>query len=249
VTNRGPETAAIDLLPTVWFRNRWTWDPKVPRPRLSAGRDGQRAFILLEETDEPPRRLFCQSDAELLFTDNETNVARLFGTPNASPYGKAAFHEALVHGRRDAVNPASEGTKAAARHRLTLTAGARARVRLRLAADPEAAPGDPLGKDFDAVLAARQAQADEFYAAVTPPARSADAASVMRQALAGLLWSKQFYHYDGRRWLEGDPSEPPPPDERWNGRNHEWPHHFAADIICMPDKWEYPWYAAWDLAF
>ncbi len=249
VTNHGPAAAPLDLLPTVWFRNRWSWDPKVLRPRLSAGRDGARAFIAIEEAGEPTRYLYCRPDAELLFTDNETNVARLYGTPNSSRWVKDAFDEAVVHGRRDAVNPAAQGTKATARHRLSVPAGGSVSVRLRLVAERAATGVDPLGAEFDAVLAARQHEADQFYGTVIPSALSPDAANVMRQALGGLLWSKQYYHYEVRRWLEGDPTEPPPPSQRWNGRNREWAHHFASDIISMPDKWEYPWYAAWDLAF
>ncbi len=248
ITNRGPDPAPLDLLPTVWFRNIWSWQPVAQRPALSAGRDGGHVFILVEEPREARRYLYCPPDAELLFTDNESNCARLFGAPNPSPWVKDAFHDVVIHDRRDAVNPAARGTKAAARHRFSLPAGASARMRLRLT-DQAPAETDPLGAGFDTAITGRRKEADEFYAAVIPSGLSADAANVMRQGLAGLLWSKQYYHYDVRRWLEGDPTEPPPPTERRNGRNHEWTHHFAADVISMPDTWEYPWYAAWDLAF
>jgi hypothetical protein len=247
VTNRGPEEAPLDLLPTVWFRNRWSWDPGAARPHLAAANQGGRPAIVLDGPGESRRYLYCQPDAELLFTDNETNFARVFGTANPSPWVKDAFHELLIHDRRDAVNPDKRGTKAAALHRLQVPAGGSARVRLRLT--DRSNGGDPLGTDFDTVLSARVKDADEFYATVIPPGLSADAANVMRQALAGLLWSKQYFHYDVLRWLEGDPTEPAPPAERWHGRNHNWTHHFAADVISMPDKWEYPWYAAWDQAF
>ena len=247
VTNRGPEEAPLDLLPTVWFRNRWSWDAGAARPRLAAAirAVGPRSSSTIPASTR--RYLYHEPGAELLFTENETNLARLFGAANGSPWVKDAFHELLIHDRRDAVNPGKHGTKAAALHRLRVPAGASARVRLCLTDRPNG--GDPLGADFDTVLAARVKDADEFYAAVIPPGLSADAANVMRQALAGLLWSKQYFHYNVLRWLEGDPTEPAPPAERWQGRNRDWTHHFAADVISMPDKWEYPWYAAWDLAF
>jgi hypothetical protein len=247
VTNRGPEEAPLDLLPTVWFRNRWSWDPGAARPQLAPANQGGRTAIVLDGPGESRRYLYCQPDAELLFTDNETNFARVFGTANLSPWVKDAFHELLIHDRRDAVNPDKRGTKAAALHRLRVPAGGSARVRLRLT--DRSNGSDPLGTDFDTVLSARVKDADEFYATVIPPGLSPDAANVMRQALAGLLWSKQYFHYDVLRWLEGDPTQPAPPAERWQGRNRDWKHHFAADVISMPDKWEYPWYAAWDQAF
>ena len=246
VTNRGPDEAPLDVLPTVWFRNRWAWTKNEPRPRLAAA-DGARPVVALEMPGDGRRYLYCQPDAELLFTHNDSNAERLWGVPSPSPWVKDAFHERIVGGRAEAVNPAREGTKAAALHRLRVAGGASARVRLRLTDQPGAP--DPLGRDFDAILAARAAEADEYYATIAPAGLTADAAAVLRQALGGLLWSKQYYHYDVWRWLDGDPTEPPPPASRWQGRNREWTHHFAADVVSMPDKWEYPWYAAWDLAF
>jgi hypothetical protein len=248
VTNRGPETAPLHLLPTLWFRNTWAWEPDAPRPRLRVG--ASRVGWSVVEAEHPTlgrRWLVCEGAAELLFTENESNVRRLWGAANSTTYVKDAFDDYVVHGRADAVNPTGVGTKAAACYRLTLAPGETRAVCLRLSA---AAPaGEPFGRAFDAILERRQREADEFYTAVIGGACSADARAVARQAFAGLLWSKQFYHLDMKRWLEGDPGQPPPPPERKGGRNREWGHLYNADIISMPDKWEYPWYAAWDLAF
>ena len=243
VANRGPEPAELHLLPTLWFRNTWAWTPGSPRPRLSA--TPGEATIEAEHAELGRRWLRCEGDPELLFTDNDTNAARLWGTPNGSPYVKDGINDYLVEGRKDAVNPDATGTKASAHYRLTIPAGGSTTVRLRLSDAPAAA----VDKAFDAVFARRIREADEFYATVSPPTLSEDARRVMRQAFAGLLWSKQFFHYDVRRWLEGDPAAPPPPASRRGGRNHEWEHLYNDDVISMPDKWEYPWYAAWDLAF
>jgi len=188
--------------------------------------------------------LYCEGDAPLLFTENETNTERLFGKPNASPYVKDGFDNFVVHGKSESVNPAGKGTKAAAHYRLTVAARAQAVVRLRLAPAGASAPF----ADFDAVFAARKREADEFYASVIPSSLSADAANVMRQALAGMLWSKQFYYYDVDQWLEEHGADPFKPGRR-APRNDHWHHMRNADVISMPDKWEYPWYAAWDLAF
>jgi len=247
-TNRGPEAAELHLLPTVWFRNTWSWDASATRPVLRAGRAvADHALIETEHEALGPRWLYCEGAPELLFTENETNGERLWGEANPSPYVKDGINACVVDGEKDAVNPAAVGTKAAARYRMTLAAGQSVAVRLRLANTP--IPGRTFGKDFDVVFAQRLGEADEFYATVIPKQLSDDAKSVMRQAFAGLLWSKQFYHYYVRRWLEGDPACPPPPPERLQGRNHEWLHLYNEDVISMPDKWEYPWYAAWDLAF
>jgi hypothetical protein len=243
VANRGPEPAELHLLPTLWFRNTWSWAPGSPRPRLRATIG--EAMIEAEHAELGRRWLRCEGDPELLFTDNETNATRLWGVPNSSPYVKDGINDYLVEGRKDAVNPDATGTKASAHYRLTIPAGRSATVRLRLSDAPRAA----FGTAFDAVFARRIREADEFYATVSPPTLTEDARQVMRQAFAGLLWSKQFFHYDVRRWLEGDPAGPPPPASRRQGRNHEWEHLYNDDVISMPDKWEYPWYAAWDLAF
>jgi hypothetical protein len=244
VMNHGPERAEIHLLPTVWFRNTWSWGSEdARRPALHEG----NGAIELEHPALGRRRLQCDGSPELLFTENETNFQRLFGAPNRSPYLKDGIHEYVVSGASDAVNPARIGTKAAARYILSLGPGETQTVRLRLA--PPSAEGEPFGANFDGVFARRIREADEFYATVIPTDLAPDARTVMRQALAGMLWSKQFYHYVVRDWLKGDLAAPLPPSERLNGRNREWSHLYNADVISMPDKWEYPWYAAWDLAF
>jgi hypothetical protein len=249
VENRGPEPATLDLLPTLWFRNTWNWRPGRTRPTLSAvARSDGRTAIELREPYLGTRYLHVDPGAELLFTENETNAERLSGTPNDSRYVKDAFHDYLVHGRREAVNPARSGTKVAAWQRLAVPAGGSARVRLRLT-DDSWASGDPLDDEFDRIFALRKAEADEFYAAVIPEHLSGDEKNVMRQAFAGMLWSKQFYKYDVRRWLKGDAGQPVPPPERLTGRNSDWKHVFNSDVLSMPDTWEFPWFAAWDLAF
>jgi Mannosylglycerate hydrolase MGH1-like glycoside hydrolase domain/Glycosyl hydrolase family 63 C-terminal domain len=244
VTNHGPERAGIDLLPTVWFRNTWSWGGEsAQRPSL---RDRNGA-IELEHHALGTRQLQCDGGPELLFTENETNLERLYGVPNPSPYVKDAINEYVVNGATTAVNPSHVGTKAAARYALSLGPGETQTVRLRLV--PSNGAQEPFGAGFDDLFTARMREADEFYETVIPGDLTADARNVMRQALAGMLWSKQFYHYVVRDWLKGDPAGPAPPSERTNGRNHEWAHLYNADVISMPDKWEYPWYAAWDLAF
>lgn len=243
VTNRGPERSTIDLLPTVWFRNTWSWgEQNGSRPVLR-----EAGGIELEHPEMGRHRLECEGDPELLFTENESNLERLFGAPNAGPFVKDGFHDYVVHGTATAVNPARTGTKAAARYILSLEAGETGTVRLRLSRSGEGR--ETFGSAFDGIFAQRIRDADEFYATVIPPDLPQDSRNVMRQALAGMLWSKQFYHYVVRDWLKGDPATPPPPPERLGGRNREWSHLYNADVISMPDKWEYPWYAAWDLAF
>ncbi len=247
--NRGPEAAELHLLPTLWYRNTWSWDPAAAeRPVLRAGAAARGHVVVeAEHASLGNRWLYCEGAPALLFTENETNAERLWGVPNRTPYVKDGIDRCVVAGRADAVNPAAVGTKVAAHHRRTLAPGASATLRLRLANTP--IPGDPFGREYEVSFARRIAEADEFYAGVVPKRLSDDARSVMRQAFAGLLWSKQLYHYDVRRWLEGDPAYPPPPPDRLNGRNHEWAHLYNEDVISMPDKWEYPWFAAWDLAF
>jgi hypothetical protein len=247
VHNRGPEPALLHVLPTLWFRNTWAWGlpdtPAVP-PTITAGEGGlvaahHRLGRLVLSGDGYPRALFC---------DNETNTQRLFGTPGRSAYPKDGINDHVVHGA-PTVNPASAGSKAALHYRLSVPAGGSATIRLRLSTVDDLGRKADLGAGHEAVLAARQAEADEFYAALAPAALSADRALVLRQALAGMLWSKQFYHYDVRRWLDGDPAGPVPPPSRLRGRNTAWWHLANTDVISMPDPWEYPWYAAWDLAF
>ncbi|HEV8428281.1 MAG TPA: hypothetical protein VGQ41_10315 [Pyrinomonadaceae bacterium] len=237
--NHGPETAQLHLLPTIWFRNTWTWDDSITKPKLQ--RAGQS--IELHETELGRRWLHLNGDPELLFTENETNTQRLFNAPNASLYVKDGINEYVVNGNRGAINPDEEGTKAAAHYALTIAPGESASISLRFTTSQQ--PED----DFEKIFQQRIREANEFYATIIPSELSEDARLVMRQSLAGLLWSKQFYHYIVDDWLEGDSATPKPPRERKNGRNHEWKHLYNADVISMPDKWEYPWYAAWDLAF
>ncbi|AHG89404.1 Glycoside hydrolase, family 63 [Gemmatirosa kalamazoonensis] len=249
VTNHGPEAAELHLLPTLWFRNTWSWGrASGERPRLRQAGDARvvaehgtlgRFALDVQEAPHAPA---------LLFTENETNAARLYGVPSASPHVKDAFHARVIHGDVDAVSDAGAGTKAAAWYRLVVAAGETIVVKLRLA--PEDAPrAGSLGAEFDAVFERRVAEADDFYGERVPGPLSDDERRVARQAYAGLLWSKQFYHYAVNEWIEGDPAHPAPPPQRLGGRNAEWKHLYNADIISMPDKWEYPWYAAWDLAF
>jgi Glycosyl hydrolase family 63 C-terminal domain len=246
--NRGPDAARLDLLPTIWFRNRWSWQAGTPRPSLARGMEGAGvASVTLDDEMYGRRYLYCEGTPELLFTENETNAQRLFPKGvNATPFVKDGINDYVVSGAADAVNPAEVGTKCAARYAATISGGGSAVLQLRLTDTPL---GTPFDQEFAAVFRDRIAEADAFYSAVIPAGRSDDATNVMRQAFAGLLWSKQFYHYDVRKWLLGDPAQPAPPEERKHGRNHEWPQLNNADIMSMPDKWEYPWYAAWDLAF
>ena len=242
VVNRGPEEAPLDLLPTIWFRNTWSWGGAVERPEMHV--DGHA--IALRDPERGRYWLLPEGDPELLFTENETNHARLHGTSNRTRYAKDAFDDYVTRGKTNAVNPEKKGTMAAARYRWSVPPGGSKSVTLRLR--DQLLGASALDEASD-VLAARKSEADEFYATVIPQELSDDARSVMRQSLGGLLWSKQFYHYIVRDWIRGDASQPPPPATRTEGRNHEWSHLYNADIISMPDKWEYPWYAAWDLAF
>ena len=243
VTNNGPEAATIHVLPTLWFRNTWSWEQPglQPVPRISAARDG----LVAEHAVAGTLSLAHQPDGTPLFCDNETNASRLWQGVGRSAYPKDGINDHVVHGARS-VNPDKSGTKAAVHHVLEVQPGETREVRVRLTAGAE--PAD-LAAGFDEVLAARRQEADDFYAQLAPAGTSEDEALVLRQALAGMLWSKQFFHYDVERWLDGDPAGPQPPDARRHGRNSDWRHLNNADVISMPDKWEYPWYAAWDLAF
>jgi len=245
VANRGPEAANLRLLPTVWFRNTWSWGNSKRKPSLR--QIGPDPVVELNLHQAGSRRLYCEGSPELLFTENETNAKRLFGAENRSAYAKDGINDYVVHGATDAVNEEKVGTKAAAHYKLTVGAGERIEVRLRLT-DADFKTKSAFA-DFDKIFARRKVEADEFYATVIPSDLSPDAKNVMRQGFAGMLWSKQFYHYVIKDWLQGDAGNPPPPVERLKGRNSQWPHLYNADIISMPDKWEYPWYAAWDLAF
>ena len=273
--NRGPEAATLHVLPSLWFRNTWSWGRDLRRPvvRPATSTPGS-VSAELQHWQYGKRWLLCGGTPELLFTENESNNAKLFGGRNRTPYVKDAFHEYVIRGNKDAVNPAHTGTKMAAHYTLNLAPGESTTIKLRLTdIDPlagmdvdstkvgtitspahaergESVPGtNDFGAGFDQMFAIRLKEADDFYASRVPKELSADAKNVMRQALAGMLWSKQFYHYDVHTWLEGDPAGPAPPKDRWNGRNRDWEHLYNDDVISMPDKWEYPWYAAWDLAF
>ncbi len=244
--NRGPEPATLHLLPTLWFRNTWSWNEQnVPKPRLRqcGARSVGASHPVLGE-----RYLLCDRDVPLLFTENETNQLRIFGLPNSSPYVKDAINDRVVHGRTDAVNPEGAGTKAAAHYQVTIAPGAAHVFHLRLGERNLAQDGDTFGKLFDDIVETRVAEADAFYATVIPPRLDPDAQRVMRQAFAGMLWSKQFYNYPVQAWIH-DKRLPPDCGQRVASRNREWLHLESADIISMPDKWEYPWFAAWDLAF
>jgi hypothetical protein len=251
-TNRGPEPAEIHLLPTIWFRNIWSWSRVAPRPILRKYPVEAEDFsvIQLNDTIYGDYWLYCEGSPQLLFTENDTNMEKLYGVRNASPYVKDGINEFVVNGRRSAVNNAEKGTKAAAYYYFELAPGDSQTINLRFVErelsdlSPEFFEGD-----CAQVMRRRRREADEFYSEIIPHVLSDDAKNVMRQAFAGMLWSKQFYHYEVKNWLDGDPPFPPPPKERQNGRNSDWKHLFNQNVISMPDKWEYPWYAAWDLAF
>ncbi len=247
--NRGPDPAPLHVLPTLWFRNTWSGTPDGARPGLRAanGPGGRRAVAAVH-ADLGEWWLHCDGAPTLLFTENETNLARLFGGENRTPFVKDAFHAYLIDGRREAVNPAGTGTKAGAHYAMDVGAGETAVIRLRLHRADGGAPRAVSGKAFDDVVAARRSEADAFYAAITPPSVSADEALVMRQALAGMLWGKQYYAFDADRWLEEHSAHPLHGQAR-ELRNRDWYHMVNDHVISMPDKWEYPWYAAWDLAF
>jgi len=248
VVNRGPEAATVHVLPTLWFRNTWAWAPGIPKPslKLVSGKSGFPA-VAAAHSRLGERYLYCEGDPLLLFTENETNTARLFGTPNATPYVKDGINNCVVGGRLDAVNPQQTGTKAAAHYTVSVPPGDTATIRLRLSDSAPAAMANPFGRFAD-TLRARQREADEFYLAITPARVSDDEARVMRQALAGMLWSKQYFEFDVDFWLEEHGVDPLRPGGR-QIRNREWFHMAHSHVLSMPDKWEYPWYAAWDLAF
>lgn len=258
VSNRGPDAAPLHLLPTLWFRNTWSWG-RVPQPgfvkpllRASYEHQAAPAVILAEHHQLGRYALLCdqsqgagRSAPTLLFTENETNLQRLCSQPNPTPYVKDSINDTLVLGKSGLLNPEQVGTKAAAHYQVSIPAGATVTVRLRLTA---ATATPPSFADFDAIFAQRQSEANAFYAAIQPATLTEDERRIQRQAYAGMLWSKQFYHYDVAEWMSQDKGKPLPPGRRW-GRNAQWTHLYAADIISMPDKWEYPWFAAWDLAF
>ncbi|HEV2034339.1 MAG TPA: glucosidase [Candidatus Dormibacteraeota bacterium] len=238
VRNAGPEAAEIDVVPNLWFRNTWAWglDDRMPSIRVQGG------GMLAEHHDLGRRTLHSDGSPEFLFCDNETNTERLWGLGGRSQFPKDGINDHIVHGVAT-VNPEHHGTKAAFRHHLSIGPGQTTVIRLRLSQDSKS------GADFDDIMVLREQEANQFYTELIPAGASPDEGMVLREALGGMLWSKQFYHYDVHRWLEGDPAGPKPPDSRLSGRNSGCQHLSSRDIISMPDKWEYPWFAAWDLAF
>jgi Glycosyl hydrolase family 63 C-terminal domain len=249
ISNRGPDAKPLHLLPTLWFRNTWSWgyqDEEKPVLKISKI-DVDLSVIKASHPSLGTQWLYCDANAELLFTENETNFERLFQVGNATPYVKDAVHDYLIHDRKDAVNPNAIGTKVAAHYSLQLESGKTKTIRLRLTDSPDRR--DPFGVEFEAVFCDRIAEADAFYRRITPNLLSEDLRLIQRQAFAGMLWSKQFYLYVVEDWLKGDPATPSPPASRDRMRNKDWVHLYSDDVLSMPDTWEYPWFAAWDLAF
>jgi hypothetical protein len=249
VSNRGSEARTLHLLPTLWFRNTWSWNgDEEHKPTLQAIQTSNYTKVIeVNHSTLGKYWLYARGNGELLFTENETNNERIFGNPNASPYVKDSINDFVVNRNKQAVNPALIGTKAAIHYVLSIEPGATQIIQLRLSNTPNLT--EPLGKNFNAIFAIRKQEADEFYHRVTPFSLSEDMRNVQRQAFAGMLWCKQYYHYIVEDWLKGDAGEPMPPAERKQGRNQEWFHLYTDDILSMCDKWEYPWFAAWDLAF
>jgi len=248
ISNRGPESATVHVLPTLLFRNTWTWWPDTVKPSLKkAGSKKDAAIIAASHDQLGDRYLYCEGNTELLFTENETNNERIFGTPNASPFVKDGINNHVVNGKKDVVNPQGTGTKAAAHYSITVGAGQTAKIRLRLTDLAPTSVSDPFA-GFDEIMQSRQKEADEFYQAITPERVSKDEALVMRQALAGMLWSKQYFAFDLHKWLLEHGVDSMRPGQK-SMRNSDWFHMVNEHVISMPDKWEYPWYAAWDLAF
>jgi len=248
IINRGPEEATLHLLPTLWFRNTWSWNHSNDKPSLKLLKTSSRTSVI--EASHPTlgeRWLYCEAPTELLFTENETNNQRLFGIGNASPFVKDGINDYIVDGRKEAVNPNQVGTKVSVHYSLKIGVGETKTVRLRLSQFKSLA--EPFSPCFEAILQDRKREADEFYERICPFPLTDDMRNVQRQAFAGMLWNKQFYNYVVEDWLKGDPAEPTPPPERKHGRNHNWIHLYNDDVLSMPDKWEYPWFAAWDLAF
>ena len=246
--NRGPKRAELHLLPTLWFRNTWSWYPHSTKPSLRLIESGNSISVLEASHPQLGRRwLYCEGPVEVLFVENETNNRRLFGSANAGAYTKDGLDDFIAQGRKEAVNPDKTGTKAAAHYLLEIAGGKSCTVRLRFS-DSKDLP-KPFGDQFETVLAQRKEEADAFYDRICPFPLTEDLRWIQRQAFAGMLWNKQYYSYVVNDWLNGDPAGPSPSPERREGRNHKWLHIHSEDILSMPDKWEYPWFAAWDLAF
>ena len=253
ITNRGPDAAPLHLLPTLWFRNTWDFGQPGDRPSLrmdGESHDQSTTVLRVEHPSLGTSLLSAEPAKEVLFTDNETNVARVFGSPNTTPFQKDGIERYLLHGETGAVNPARTGTKAALHYERTLAPGETWTVKLRLTkADAGHGGNADLGNGFDATFDLRVREADEFYGTLAPDAMDPETLSIQRQAFAGMLWNKQFYHYVVERWLTGDPGQPTPPAARLHGRNADWRHLFSEDVLSLPDNWEFPWFASWDLAF
>ncbi|HEY9597336.1 MAG TPA: glucosidase, partial [Cyanophyceae cyanobacterium] len=248
VINRGSEAKTLHLLPTLWFRNTWSWNKNESRPILQSLKSEHSLNVIQAfHPDLGKRWLYCEGRPELLFTENETNTERLFEIPNATPYVKDGINNYIVQGQTEAVNHDGSGTKSAAHYLLNIGAYETNTIRLRLSDNSNLV--EPFGQVFETVISTRKHEADEFYQRISPFYLSPDMQNVQRQAFAGMLWSKQFYYYFVEDWLNGDSNTPSPPRERKHGRNHEWFHLNNEDILSMPDNWEYPWFAAWDLAF
>jgi len=254
VVNRGPEPAPVHVLPHLWYRNTWPWGYGRPHPELQAiapdtvytdHRHLGKRWWYVGAVGVQHASVGAHGHAPLLFTENETNAEQLFNWPNVTPYVKDGINNAVVHGRTDLVNPAQVGTKVAAHFQAIVPPGETFTVRVRFSNLLH----DDAFADFDALFEQRIGEANEFYTTIQRPDLSEDEQRVHRQALAGVLWTKQFYHYSVELWPEGDPSQPSPPDGRLHGRNSDWAHIYALDVLSMPDKWEYPWFAAWDMAF
>jgi hypothetical protein len=260
VKNCGPEAAPLHLLPTIWFRNTWSWGQNQSKPSLrKTGDHGHSAVISASHPALGDYNLFCDSIDDLFFTENESNLQRLWGIPNSTPFVKDSINDRIVEGKIDIVNSAQFGTKAAAHYKFNIPANETISIRLRLTrqGDPPS-PGygaasktksDEPFADFEEIFTKRRAEADEYYGELAPSSLTEEQGAVQRQAFAGLLWNKQFYHYIVEQWLDGDPGQPPPPEERLRGRNAGWRHLYNERVMSMPDKWEFPWYASWDLAF
>ena len=250
-TNWGCKAAPLHILPTLWFRNTWSWGRNSHRPNLHMGQSEASEVGIIEASHEllGEYRLYCEGAHELLFTENESNAERLWGIPNSVPFVKDSINNYVVHGDRNAVNPARVGTKAAAIYKIEIPPQESRTIRLRLKQITKREKSLRPFTNFDDLFTKRALEADEFYAALTPVCLSKEHCAIQRQALAGMLWSKQFYHYIVGHWLEGDPACPPPPQERKHGRNSAWQHLYNERVMSMPDKWEFPWYASWDLAF
>ncbi|MEO7673739.1 MAG: glucosidase, partial [Pyrinomonadaceae bacterium] len=245
--NRGPDTAPLHLLPTIWFRNTWSWSTDAEKPKASQSVGNDLKAISLEKDVHCNYTLYFEGSPELLFCENETNGRVLFGSADFSGFTKDGIGDFVVNGNQQAVNSDHSGTKAAAHYRFDIGSGESKELYLRLTAS--SLPSGDFVEQCKVVFAERKADADAFYAGIIPPNLSDDARNVMRQAFAGILWSKQYYHFVVKDWLDGDPTSAPPPKQRLTGRNTEWKHLYNDDVISMPDKWEYPWYASWDLAF